>query len=236
MNKVLIFAVLLISFQKTFGQNAIEIDAGYYTYNMSDMKAMQNASLEDIEITSDIVSSFPAFVGFGVQVFIKKVYLSEWTFNQGVRLDYTSTGGRIGYQDYSGKFSLDQLVNRFGFGYLGRFMKSSEKKYKTGAEFLIQYSHSTFDYEYNLSLVGTSSVIDNYVFNSGSFQINLSWVNNYDITTNLYLQSRIGYELDVWSGPLNYSKNNGYLLNSDGSKTRLNWSGVRINFGLGFKL
>jgi hypothetical protein len=165
------------------------------------------------------------------------MYQSEWNnmlMVLGGTINYNSSGARLSYADYSGKFNFDQITKRLAVGTNIRIMTISEHKLTYGLEANLQISFSTLELESNLMINNLSAQKENLKFNSLSGQLRLSWINKYNILNDFYLINRIGYELDILSSKLFFKENKeAYLLTPNGKEARLDWSGIRLSMGVG---
>jgi hypothetical protein len=92
------------------------------TYNyfaMDDLKGIQHELLSDLTtmgIPAKITDAYSPFYGMQVGVMIPLGSAVEPTVFLGGLVDYSSTGGRIHYKDYSGEVKNDQIVVAYSYG------------------------------------------------------------------------------------------------------------------------
>src|SRR5688572_25709865 len=85
------------SAQRYWQRIDVSVSAGYATFRMDDLKAVQEEDLSYMPVEGEITNSFPGYLNFGGEV-----VFYDSTYFVGVLLGHTSTGGRVHYADYSG--------------------------------------------------------------------------------------------------------------------------------------
>ena len=96
---MIVLAILLVSAQHSLAQNGgISIAAGAASFRMGDMKYLQEHILSTYPVEGKITSSFPPFTTASFTVF-KQLYDH---IRVGGRYNYSTTGAKSSYADYSG--------------------------------------------------------------------------------------------------------------------------------------
>ena len=96
---MIVLAMLLVSAQHCLAQNGgISIAAGAASFRMGDMKYLQEHILSTYPVEGKITSSFPPFTTASFTVF-KQLYDH---IRVGGRYNYSTTGAKSSYADYSG--------------------------------------------------------------------------------------------------------------------------------------
>lgn len=96
---MIVLAMLLVSAQHSLAQNGgISIAAGAASFRMGDMKYLQEHILSTYPVEGKITSSFPPFTSASFTVF-KQLYDH---IRVGGRYNYSTTGAKSSYADYSG--------------------------------------------------------------------------------------------------------------------------------------
>ncbi|MBE9518290.1 MAG: hypothetical protein IMY68_06955 [Bacteroidetes bacterium] len=96
---MIVLAMLLVSAQHSLAQNGgISIAAGAASFRMGDMKYLQEHILSTYPVEGKITSSFPPFTTASFTVF-KQLYDH---IRVGGRYNYSTTGAKSSYADYSG--------------------------------------------------------------------------------------------------------------------------------------
>ena len=131
--KILIFIFIsglsLLCFNNVHAQEVkVGVYAGGGTYQMSDMKTIQDEVLEQQAIpNSRVIDSFSPFYNFGLNISVVK-----FPYEYGGLFRYESTGGRIGYSDITGSFFFDQIAEQYLLGFSGRiFLAGSEQNFNS---------------------------------------------------------------------------------------------------------
>jgi len=96
---MIVLAMLLVSAQHSLAQDGgISIAAGAASFRMGDMKYLQEHILSTYPVEGKITSSFPPFTAASITVF-KQLYDH---IRVGGRYNYSTTGAKSSYADYSG--------------------------------------------------------------------------------------------------------------------------------------
>jgi len=205
-------------------QIILEANAGYGSYNLSDIKKMQKDMLEIVNFPNlKSVETFPNNLFYSLHL----IYPYNQNNQLGLYLSYSTTGGRNHLSDYSGEYKLDMIING----------------YRVGAE----YQYYFFEHQkLRLSVQGTGGIIASFlkmneklvVFdaavsdnkkNMKGFGVFLepSLKISYCIMNHLNLNFRWGYEFDL---------GNDLFLDNQKTKIESNWSGVRLSLGVAYYL
>ncbi|KAA3610390.1 MAG: hypothetical protein D8M58_05760 [Calditrichaeota bacterium] len=235
-NKVSIFvALLLANGIVTYGQDiSIRIGTFYSSYGMSELKNVQkeiadyNSSSLNVPISK--IKSFPSYFSFELQTgttIFKNV-------NVGILFNYSSTGARSGYIDYSGEYKTDYWIEAETYGIFLEINlnKSEYADLLIGNKFLLINSSLEI---IDLLTVWDESIWEDNHFQSQSFgfspyvayQLKLKF-----LTTRLELNYLVDNKADLH----HQNNNKSYLLFRNRSKVGSDWSGFRIGltFGLAF--
>ncbi len=114
--KYVITVLLLIFFIQHAAHTqtiSIRINSGINFFNMKDLKEYQGM-MNVNWFGTKAVKSFPPYFNYQLQT---TLHFSQH-IEGGIYTDYTSTGGRLDYKDYSGEIRYDQVVSRFSIGAL----------------------------------------------------------------------------------------------------------------------
>jgi len=118
-------AMLLVSAQNSLGQNTgFSISAGAATFSMGDMKYLQEHILGTYPVEGKITSSFPPYTSASFTVF-KQLYDH---IRVGGRYNYSTTGAKTSYEDYSGNIytEFDAISHRLG-AYLSYLVSGGDR-------------------------------------------------------------------------------------------------------------
>lgn len=230
--KAYIFIPLILLFFSTYGQesNSIMFHAGIGTYSMKSQKLFQQDFNKNSPVQFAKVHSFPAFPTFGGSFGIRvtdRASLGLWA-------EYASTGGRLHYKDYSGYALMDQVLKSFQ---VGPFMQYRISKSVDWPIYVTLHS----------SVASTSQKLTSEIEIEGNFegeQFKLRSI-NYGLRPGLMIakelkpfifQFGLGAEFQL-HGDMKIASNKDLILKtSDGKPLVSQWDGLRMTFGIGFKL
>lgn len=114
--------LILLSFNSLFGQNdlSLKLFLGYNFYRFSDLKEFQKDLHSEIDniyrINSRNVSSFPPYLNFQLRILSKSINFGVENFSSGAFIEYSSSGSRIYYGDFSGELIAEQSIRIYSAG------------------------------------------------------------------------------------------------------------------------
>lgn len=208
---------LIISFKETFG-----------SFQMNGLSGLQNKMAQ--HSPAKVLQSFPNYYGSQITL----VTGLKNNTNIGIFWDYTSTGGRMDYQDYSGKLRTDQIVFRNALG--------------------VRYEEEPLAFNQLLSLTGglqvsglfSRLIIEEYiqVFNEHHSQktkmkalgIGVEPDISLQLTKyNLLCRLGVGYQIS-FSKPFHLEGNKNAVLIHNNDEVGPEWHGFRLGVTLGYLL
>lgn len=223
--------------QLCFGQDiSWSINAVYGSYQMKSMKDFQeelyNDVVSSINVPFKITDNFPGFIGYEISA---EKQLDNKLF-VGFKLAMMSTGGRISYADYSGKYSIDnKLQNYEGRGVIGTTVHKS-KKLLLNISGHLGISLTNHELSSSLKLFNQTTQDYSYKFSSLNLVLAAGSELRYFVLKKIFINVQARYDVHL-SGKLNYKENsNAYLQNNEGNAVKSDWSGVRGGVGIGMKL
>jgi len=105
--------MLLVSAQNTLGQGGgLSIAVGGATFQMDDLKYLQEHILSTYPVEGKITSSFPPYTTISITGF-KQLYDH---IRVGVGYSYSTTGGKSSYVDYSGYINTEMYATSHRMG------------------------------------------------------------------------------------------------------------------------
>ena len=114
-NKVIRLALIVLMLCTYVKLNAQKVDlfasVGYGSYSHHEMKDYQSYLVNSSGLSATVTNAFPPYYTF---LFGLNVQLPKWTL--GLEAGHGSTGGRVYYEDYSGKLIQDQFIT---YNYVG---------------------------------------------------------------------------------------------------------------------
>jgi hypothetical protein len=225
---------LLASFT-SFSQYFVEGGVTFNTFNMKDMKALQEELFVGAPFEVRATDSFDPYLGF--QFSFGKIFEKEtFSWRSGAIVAYTSTGGRIGYSDYSGVLRGDQLLNLLSLGILTGIEKNTEK-WSFGFDLPLTYDLTNFTLSNEL-IVGNQTInSENYKFNSEGLSI-LPRVNVLRKISSLSVGISAGYQISFFNSELEWSEDNESTITLQDSDKPLkaHWNGLRAGIILRYTI
>lgn len=212
-------------------QISISYSVGYGDYKMNDMSQLLDASLEAIQSSLpagvSITDNFPAYIIHNLD--------ATYSFNRhevGLKGTYMTTGGKIAYADYSGKYYEKLTLNGYRIGAMYRFhflrTQLGKLPFSIFGEVSPAITFTQLKYKALLSLpdynVYETNPEDNVSTNETGFSIQPLIGGQLFITKDLFTSISIGYDFEF-----------GSKLKTTNNILRADWSGFRINAGIGYK-
>lgn len=228
--------ITLLLFCLFLSECCVSQEAGYYgifsstfsTYSMNDLKEFQQDYIESSGVELKTVTSFPPYFGFGIE--IGKV--TTPTFSIGFLMGYNSTGGRVDYQDYSGKVRMDQLLHCFSLGTIVRSRINQSNTWPLSISLAGTWVHTRMGINSEV-IIGDMNQVDGIDVYSNNFGLHPALVLRRDINSLIFVQASAGYEVQ-FSGKVFVKDNqDAYLTTSSGDPLQIRWDGLRLNLGLG---
>ncbi len=226
MKSLLALSLCLNFLLPAFGQSiTLSVKQTYGSFLMSELEEIQNHIAEPS--LAKVTESFPNY--YGSQITLAVGLRSN--SNVGVFWDYTSTGGRMAYQDYSGKLSSDLLVSRNALGLrYEEILRLNEAFSLVGG---LQFS-----------ALFSRLVIQDYleVYDERQSQVTHMRALGFGAEPEVALQFTkyrvlcrvgMGYQLS-FSKPFQNTQNLFLVVNDDTVEPE--WSGFRVGFTLGYEI
>lgn len=232
-NRIIIISTLLVIFSSSVESQKLDFrpEVSFGTFNMDDLKGLQNAYTSHSVVNIKSISSFPAYWGYGMSL----IAPLRSGFSVGISSEFYSTGARNFYGDYSGYYSFDLLARSFNEGVLGSYkirLDSSHAiilelsqgikfSYLREQEKLSLNHNLTNDYNNFRSLSYWFKPVIRYEYTiSGSFKAGVYFGAEFNPQSYLYLKGR----------------NDIYLTGENQHKISINWSGLRFGIHCTFDL
>jgi hypothetical protein len=232
--------ITLILFYLHLSGYCLSQDEGHYavasstfsTYSMNDLKDFQRDYIKSFGVGLKPVTTFPPYFGFGIE--IGKVI--KPTLSIGFLLGYNSTGGRVDYQDYSGRVRMDQLLHCFSVGSIVKEKVNGSNKWPLYISLAASWVHTRMGIDSEV-IVGDVKEVDGLDLYSNNLGLYPAFILRRDINSLFFFQASAGYEVQL-SGKVFLKDNNdgAYLTTSSGDPFQIRWDGLRISLGLGFNL
>ncbi len=227
--RIIYLIELLLIMNNLIAQNTrFGFEAGIGSYQMTDLKTEMNNTILDNILQPRIVTDFPAYLYFQPSV----VFCKENT-NWGFNFTLMSTGARASIRDYSGEYRYDNKVIGYAPAFFEelRFYKNQKLSLFFRADAGFMYSNIQLSQYFRVN----TQVLSNESMNVMSFGIFAKPAVKaiYPINDKLNIEANIGYQFDVYNGPLvqvtdpiTYFR---YAFFQSGIKTQ--WNGIRVGLG-----
>jgi hypothetical protein len=227
---IFLLIIIFAAFTNTdiISQNyRFELSGGLSTFQMETLKGLNQDLNTDakqrLNLNTQITDNFPAFLWYNLE--IKRNFFNK--FNIGGVIGLVSTGSRISYADYSGKYSLDNNVYGINLGLVYDFLYEYNENinYDIGIESGVIFSNLTSKEKY---VIENTAQEFNYVFSATSIYLKAEGKVFYKINDNLKLGLSLGYLFDI-NAKYHLTTNANAILTrpSDNSTVKTEWSGIR---------
>ena len=207
----------------------LSIATDYASFDMGNFKEYQElTSLSLPGVRPKINDAFPSYFNYSIS--IGKFFNNR--FQAGLKAGYQSTGGRVSYEDYSGEFRSDQLMNSTTIGLYIKTPVRKNSRLHVNLDAGILFSNLEFSESFRV------------LTDSDSYSFDLESTGAYSGITVSYMipiwgfsiSPRVGYMLNFSNVDFHLEDDNDakLILPNDISATP-NWSGFRIGFEIGFQ-
>ncbi|MGB0347657.1 MAG: hypothetical protein ACPGGA_09240 [Balneolaceae bacterium] len=208
----------------------IGLQAGYGSFDMSELNTLQNAVINEAQFSGlKNTELFPSFFNFGA---FANYMINDKSMVK-IHVRYESTGARAAYSDYSGSFTYDQLVDQtiVSLGY--RFISTSEEittKFLPFLEFSVGTGFANLTLEQNLVIDDISEQFNAnfeeqtvFIEPGIGFRIDLG---------SLAIEPYLNYLLNIYQTGLALPNNSDAKLMYESDEVNTQWSGYRTGINL----
>ncbi len=228
MNKYIILVIILllpISFSLK-AQLSINFNGGYGWYQMGDMKKIAEEVMGTMNTQMGgklkMTDNFPAFITYSGEVTYQ---LKEHEF--GISGGYMSTGAKYAYSDYSGKYTAKIVADAFKIGLIYKYhffeTKIATNPFSVFASVAPSAVLTDINIEDEMQLYEQGmdeKNKENLISSKFGFSIQPMMGCRLTLLNHLLIQMSAGYDFEL-----------GTKINP---AYRVNWSGFRLNAGVGF--
>lgn len=208
----------------------LELKSGYAASHMKDLKAL----LVNYERQSDFplktTNNFEPFFSFGGTATIA---FRKW--EMGADLTLLSTGGRVHYKDYSGEVGFDILCKSVSFGMIARYTVLEHNKVTGFLSMMLHANSSNVKFNEFFKL-GDDNESNTFQAQSVGILATPMLGANYAVTKSFYAGMRLGFSVDTGGGLHAKGNRDAILVNDNGDQLLTNWSGLKAEVAVGFKL
>jgi hypothetical protein len=233
--KRLIIAISLVTvILPVLAQVRVEVHGQICTFNMEDLKKLQESMFEGSAVPVRTVESFPAFVGVKVALLYPVEFMSREIEVGGV-LAFTSTGGRVQYKDFSGDLTGDQRTQVFTLGAQGRGPLVSTEKIKFGMSLIVGFEATKLTLK-NSIRIGNDYSESKDKFNATGFVTIPALYLKYVFHDSFYLVADAGYHLTLYQDTYRWSEDEDaeLVLGESEETVKPGWDGLRAGIGIGY--
>jgi hypothetical protein len=227
-----IIAFIVISGTVALSQSLdIRAESGIGTFMMNDLKYFQEISIPDLGVNVESLSKFPPFFGYGISI----VRNLKSGIGFGIASDYFSTGGTNYYEDYSGSYNLKILTHAFNIGTV--FSIKNIKRKHLNSYFEIQQGLKLSRLSLSEELIVNDPILSSsFNLESTSWWIKPAYRVEYKFFDWLSAGAFLGVEINPKSNLHLKGNNDAILMNHDGGKVTINWTGLRAGLHLSFSI
>lgn len=235
---LLIFILSMNSRSAAQTKSSVFVEYGADYSAMGKIKGLQDQLLNDfrsmLNVPVKITESFPARPGFKMGLsFPVKEHRDNYYFIS-FSIGYTSTGGRINYQDYSGEVNLDQILN--GYSLAGTAGYSDKSKNCFAMDYAIALKFIKTDYKIkSLIRLGQGREFKEIQLYSISAGIEPVLMPSYKIR-DLRLGLSISYLLNIPASMKLDSDSDLFLTDREGNQISADWSGLKLGVHLSYDI
>lgn len=230
MKRIIIITFLTIISLGAKSQFSVNYSAGYASYKMNDMKELMTFSLQmgissgNLPPNAKLVDIFPAYVMHTVDVGYQ-----SGNKEGGLKLSYMTTGSKIAVADYSGSYEEKLITNGYRMGVFYRYHFCNMTIKQHSLSFFAELSPAL-----TIATMKTKSKLeinksDNTTLTEKAEEINQKKTGysiqplagaRFKLYNHLLLTASAGYDFEFGA--------------SLGSGYRMDFSGFRINAGVGY--
>lgn len=227
---ITVILLVLVGTLAVNAQVSVAYSAGYGNYKMEDMHRLLEASLASVKTQLPpgvrITDKFPGYITHNIDAAYR---LKRHEI--GVKGTYMTTGGKIAYSDYSGKYHEKLMLNGYRVGAMYRFhflrTRISDLPFSLYGEISPAVTFTSLKYEALLDLpdydVHETNPNDNVSTDETGFSVQPLIAAQLLVTRNIFISCSGGYDFEF-----------GAKLSTINNMLRVDWSGFRANLGIGF--
>ena len=229
--RLLVFICFIIVKTNIIAMDYIpRVKVNYATFNMLNLKHLQDDILLDLNssgIDAIILDDYPNILSYQFQ------FLKEFNkMKLGFYVEFSSTGSRIDYRDYSGNYTFDQILSHYSLGIHSEYNPIPDR-----TDRIIQYFQISLQFN-TLKLNENVEIFDEELYDSSTSFVSHGF--GFDTGFNyILLRNPIVIMLDI-GGHFSFSqtlhledKKEAELYSSKG-KVSPNWSGFRFGIIIGY--
>ena len=223
--------IISVSVSTAFPQVSVTGFTVYSTYKMNEIKEFQQALKQDVESSLELqfqeLNHFSANLGFGL-----KVAKTQGKYTFGLGYERHATGGRIGYADYSGIVTIDNLLIGHMIYIYNAYSLYETVKYDVSGMFNFGGAFAKHILIQDLNLTNGFKDQMEDTFASNRFLASVGLNGNYNLSNKVFLYFSPRYEINFADA---YIQVMGNQVGPKDELIRIDWSGIRLETGLGVR-
>ena len=209
-----------------YSQFRLDYSVSYASYQMEEMKDFLH-SIEMTELMQKIgiknVENFPAYIAHMVNIGYR---INQHEF--GIKSSFYTTGGKLSVADYSGAINMKMVTNGYREGlyyknYFYTYNYQERQRFAIWGEISPAIIISKLKMETIARDIEEQHTLDDFDFNETAFSVLPQLGGKYYLTNYISFDISVGYEFS-------FGGEYGDLKDSP----RPDWSGFRVNGGIGF--
>lgn len=204
----------------------------YFTNSMTQLRELQEQYNLFGGIPLKVLSAFPPYWGWaaeGGRTFGKD-------FSVGLGISYTSTGGRVYYEDYSGSVSMDQVLSAYSLTPFFQVKINRSTDWPLFFSLGVSWVMTNMHVKQSITVNPGPSSGSEADFHSNNFGMKPSLVTRKQLG-RVFAQATLGYEFQT-TGKLylDGGTDDQYIRSANGDPVTAQWSGLRVSLGIGMLL
>ena len=216
--------------QETGGVLTYSFELGYSTFDMSDLKKLNELTVKVLPFDTKRVNNFDPHLNFNGTLNIN----ISGSIKMGLIFNYLTTGSRLGQKDYSGYYVLDQILNGYMIGAGPEIILGGIKKSEVSLSLFPAVLYTNARISENI-LVGSYNNKDSYSLSSSSFVIYPCLKFLFPLKEYLAVHFAAGALFDT-GGKFHLKDDRKALININNNPARTGWSGLRVGVGIDISL
>ncbi len=236
LKKFLFLLFVLPPLHSLFGQRiTVAVTVQYGSYRMKDLQDLQNEQAstiyDSLKTRTNVLYAFPAYSGGQLSVgYTKQRRYFHFT------AAYNATGGRLSYEDYSGKIKIDKRIEGYsvalGYGY--SVFDTGKLKVYPFLSMGATYSKLTTENLVEIYVSSEKTFVSN-TYSSLQFFLKPELMLECYLTKSIFIGGSVGYFQQL-SATSQKDQNGTRLTGKNNNDVHADWSGLRIGAGIGIQI
>lgn len=226
MKRLILILLCGMVYVNIYSQFRLDYSVSYASYQMEEIKDLLH-SIEMTEWMQKIgiknVENFPDYIAHTVNIGYR---INQHEF--GIKSSFYTTGGKLSVADYSGAINMKMITNGYREGlyyknYFYTYNYQKRQQFALWGEISPAIIISKLKMETIARDIEEQHTLEDFDFNETTFSILPQLGGKYYLTNNISFDISVGYELSF-----------GGKYSDLQDSPRPDWSGFRVNGGIGF--